>query len=111
VAGDVGPDHCFPGESDDSFDCELPPVGTTANVTKTPTSITLYAGLFADAGQPVTATLTGYRGDGTVAAQASAPIGVGVTTPITITDATPEIVKWSLGDDVQSTELGSARRG
>jgi hypothetical protein len=106
VAADVGPDHCFPGEIDDSFDCELPAVGTVANVTRTPTSITLYAGLFADAGQPVTATLKGLRADGTTAAEASAPIGVGITTPITITSAAPDIVKWSLGDDVQSTELG-----
>jgi hypothetical protein len=105
VAADVGGDVCA-AEAEQAGDCEFPFVGTTANVTKTPTSMTLYAGLFTDAGQPVTATLTGLDGNDNPVTQASAPIGVGITTPLTITAPAGKIVKWRLEDSVQSTTLG-----
>jgi hypothetical protein len=101
VAADIAA-HCYPEEVDDAAACEFPLPGTTANVTRTPTSITLYAGLFEDAGTPVTATLTAYRADSSVAATTSAPVGVGITTPMTVTSAAPDIVKWSLTGNVTS---------
>ena len=105
IASDIGPDHCFPDEVDDSFDCELPQPGTTANVTKTPTAVSLFAGLFADPGGPVNATLTARRQDNTVAATVTKPIGVGITTPMSVTSAAPDIVKWELSDDAGGSEL------
>ena len=105
IAADIGPDHCFPDELDDSFDCELPQPGTTANVTRTPTTVSLFAGLFADPGGPVNATLTARRQDNTVAATVTKPIGVGITTPMSVTSAAPDIVKWELSDDSGGSEL------
>jgi hypothetical protein len=103
VAADIAT-HCFE-EIDDAQACEFPLPGTFANVTRTPTAITLFAGLFEDAGTTVTATLTAYRADSSVAATTSAPIGVGITTPMTVTSAAPDIVRWSLSANVNG-QLG-----
>src|SRR3954447_4674819 len=104
VAADIGPDHCYPDESDEP--CEFPVSGTQANITRTPTTITLYAGLFQAATSPVTATLTAYRADTSVAATTTAPIDVGITTPLSVTSGAPDIVRWSLTADVSGAELG-----
>ena len=67
--------------------------------------MSLFAGLFADPGGPVNATLTARRQDNTVAATVTKPIGVGITTPMSVTSAAPDIVKWELSDDSGGSEL------
>ena len=105
VAADISQTHCFE-ESDESSACEFPVPGTQANITRTPTSITLYAGLFSAFGGPVNATLTAYKAGNMPVATSTVPIGLGITTPITVNSASPDIVAWSLTADQTGPELG-----
>lgn len=75
IAADVGADVCF---QDTGGTCEFVNGGTTGRLTRTASSVTLYAGEF-DSGSPSeTARLTAFRANGTVAA----------TSPDTTIDAT-----------------------
>lgn len=85
VAADIGPDHCL--EETAPSNCEFPIPGTWARLTSPAVGVTLYAGLFSSVGSEVTATLTGYDSAGNPVAASTAPIGVGITTPITISSS------------------------
>lgn len=102
VAADIGPDHCYPAEVDDPLGCEFPVSATSARMTRTASSVTVYAGLFDTPNAPVGAKLTAYRANGTVAATSTAPIGIGITTKLTATSAAPDIARW----DLEATGVG-----
>jgi len=99
VAADIGPAHCYPGEVDDPGACELPVAGTQGNLTRTANAVTVYAGLFSAPNSPVSAKLTAYRANGTVAATSTVPVGIGITTKVTATSATADIARFTLEAD------------
>ena len=109
VAADIGPDHCYPDEVDDPLGCEFPVPGTEARLTRTASAVTVYAGLFSAPNDSVSAVLTAYRADNAVAGSVTVPIGIGITTPVTVTSAAPDIARWALfadGPGKAAAELG-----
>ena len=52
VVADISPAHCYPGEVDDAGACEFPVSSTLGRLTRTASSITLYAGLSEPLRQP-----------------------------------------------------------
>jgi hypothetical protein len=94
VAADIGPDHC--SEETTPSNCEFPIPGTLARLTSPAGSVTLYAGLFSAIGESVTATLTGYNSAGNPVATSTATIGVGITTPITVSSGVGDITSFGL---------------
>jgi hypothetical protein len=97
VAADVGGSVCFP-ESGDAGGCEFPTVGTTGRLTRTASSITLYAGLFTDPGGPVSARLVARNAsDQIVATGAFVPIDhLGFDAPVTVSSAGNDIARFDL---------------
>jgi hypothetical protein len=65
IVADVGSDVCF---QDTGGTCEFVNGGTTGRLTRTASSVTLYAGEFNSASSPETARLTAYRANSSVAA-------------------------------------------
>jgi hypothetical protein len=94
VAADIGPDHCV--EETTPSNCEFPIPGTRARLTNPASSVSLYAGLFSALNDTVTATLTGYDSAGNPVATSTAPIGVGITTPITVSSGAGGISGFGL---------------
>ena len=94
VAADIGPDHCF--EETTPSNCELPIPGTLARITSPAGSVSLYAGMFSALNDSVTVTLTGYNSAGNPVATSTAAIGVGITTPITISSGAGDITSFGL---------------
>lgn len=109
VAADIGPSHCYPGEEDDPVACEFPVPGTEARLTHTARAVTVYAGLFSASNGPVSATLTAYRADNSLAGSTTVPIGVGLTTKVTVMSAVADIARFDLvaeGPGSVGAELG-----
>jgi hypothetical protein len=109
VFADVGPDHCYPDETDNSGDCELPISGTQGDLTRTAGKVTVYAGLSSAASGAVSARLTAFDANNQPLATAAAPIGVGMTTPITVSSAGNDIAGFFLaaeGPGAPGAELG-----
>jgi hypothetical protein len=103
VVADISPAHCFPGEMDDAISCEFPISSSLGRLTRTASSVTLYAGLFEPAGNPVQARLTARNSaDQIVGQSAAVPVDVGFDTPITVTSANPDIVSFELAFDPPS---------
>ncbi|HVD87100.1 MAG TPA: hypothetical protein VNB59_06800, partial [Solirubrobacterales bacterium] len=96
VAADISPEHCYPGEEDDAAACEFVTPSTLARLTHFASGITLYAGLFAPSNDAVSATLTAYNAAGTQVGTSTVPIGVGITTPITVTSPAADIDRFGL---------------
>lgn len=96
VAADISPDHCYPGEEDNAGACEFVTPGTLARLTTAASSVTLYAGLFAASNDSVSATLTAHNANGAQVASSTVPIGVGITTPITVRSRASDIVRFEL---------------
>jgi hypothetical protein len=96
VFADIGPDHCFPGEVDNPVDCEFVVPGTQANLTRTASAVTVYAGLSSAAGGAVSARLTAYNTGNAAVGTSAAPIGLGMTTPITVASAAADIARFDL---------------
>ncbi len=95
VVADVGRDVCFE-DTGDAQGCEFVTPGMTGRLTRTASSVTLYAGLF-DNVAGASARLTAYRANGTVAGTSSAvPIGASFTTPVTVTSAAADIARFHL---------------
>lgn len=95
VVADVGRDVCFK-DTGDAQGCEFVVPGVTGRLTRTASSITLYAGVF-DGGAAVSAVLTAYRADGTVAGTSDAvPIGTSFTSPVSVASATADIARFHL---------------
>jgi hypothetical protein len=103
VVADISPAHCFPGEMDDAISCEFPVSSTLGRLTRTASSVTLYAGLFEPAGNPVQARLTARNSADQIVGQSAAVlVDVGFDTPITVTSANPDIVSFELAFDPPS---------
>lgn len=103
VVADISPAHCYPGEVDDAGACEFPVSSTLGRLTRTASSITLYAGLSEPAGSPVGATLIARNSQDQIVGQSSAAaVGVGYDTPITVTSPSPDIVSFELTADPPS---------
>src|SRR3954447_17793955 len=96
VAADISPAHCYPGEEDNPANCELATPGTLARLTKLATRVTLYAGLFSASDGTVSATLTAYNGAGAAVGSTTAPVGVGITTQMTVSRPAAEITSFGL---------------
>ena len=96
VAADISPAHCYPEEEDNPAHCELVGGGTQARLTRGAHAISLYTGLFAAAGDSVFATLTAFNAGGTPLASSSAPIGVGITTPLSVSSGAADIARFEL---------------
>jgi hypothetical protein len=94
VAADIGPDHCL--EETTPSNCELPIPGTLARLTSPASSVTLYAGLFSALSDSVTVTLTGYDSADNPVATSTVPIGVGITTPVTVSSGAANITSFGL---------------
>ncbi|MDW5598707.1 hypothetical protein VSS74_30375, partial [Conexibacter stalactiti] len=94
TVADIGADVCQT-EVDDAIDCEFPIGGTTARLTRSASSATVYAGLFRPTTQPVTVELRAYRADGRAAAT-GAPVTItadGFRTAATVTSAAADIAR------------------
>jgi hypothetical protein len=89
-------DHCYPGESDNAGDCELVIPGTQGNLVRTASGVTLYAGLSSAAGEAVSAKLTAYDAAHQELDSAEVPIGVGFTTPISVSSVAANIASFFL---------------
>ncbi len=96
VAADISPAHCYPEEEDNPANCELVGGGTQGRLTRVAHGISLYTGLFEAASGSVSATLTAYNLAGTPLASSSAPIGVGITTPLSVSSGSAEITHFQL---------------
>ena len=96
VAADISPEHCYPGEEDNAGACEFVTPSTFARLTRFASAVTLYAGLFTPANDSVSARLTAYNAAGTEVGTSTAPIGVGITTPITVTSPAADIDRFTL---------------
>jgi hypothetical protein len=106
VFADIGPDHCYPDEVDEP--CEFPTPGTQGDLTRTASAVTVYAGLYSPAGE-VSVRLTAYNANNEELGSSSAPIGVGMTTPITVSSASGDIALFTLvaeGAGAPSAPLG-----
>lgn len=100
VVADISPAHCFPGEVDDAIGCEFPVSSTLGRLTRTASSITLYAGLSEPAGGPVSARLIARDSQDQIVGQSAAvDVDVGYDTPITVSSANPDIVSFELTTD------------
>jgi hypothetical protein len=97
VAAEVGLAHCM--EEAGPSGCEFPNVSTLARLTDPAANVTLYAGLFDSGTGSITGTLTGYDSDGNPVASSTAPLGVGITTPITVSSAAGDIRQFELRAD------------
>lgn len=109
VAADIGPDHCYPGEEDNPVDCEFVTPGSLGRLASAASAITVYTGLFSNSNDSVTATLTAYNAAGTPVGSQTVPIGVGITTPISITRPAADISRFGLvagGPGGVGAELG-----
>jgi hypothetical protein len=109
VFADIGPDNCFPGEADNAGDCELVIPGTQADLTRTASAVTVYAGLSSAAGSAVSARLTAYNANNQELSSSAAAIGVGMTTPITVSSGGGDIARFDLvaeGPGAPGAELG-----
>jgi hypothetical protein len=97
VVADVGGSVCFP-ETGDGVGCEFPTVGTTGRLTRTATTVTLYAGFFTDPGGPVSARLVARNAsDQVVATGAFVSIDqFGFDTPVTVASAGNDIARFDL---------------
>jgi hypothetical protein len=95
VVADVGRDVCFK-DTGDAQGCEFVTPGMTGRLTRTASSVTLYAGLFENV-SGASARLTAYRANGTVAGTGNAvPIGASFTTPVTVSSASADIARFYL---------------
>ena len=108
VAADVGIDVCFP---DTGVTCEFVTPGMTGRLTRTASAVTVYAGLFAPSGQAVSAQLTAYRANNSVAGVSPAvPISAnGFTSEVRVTSAAPDIAYFYLtvtGPGATNSALG-----
>lgn len=109
VAADISANHCYPGEEDNPGACEFVVPGTVARLTRPAAGVTLYAGLFSTASGSVSATLTAYNAAGAPVGSATTPIGVGITTPITVTSVAADITRFEVvveGPGKVGAELG-----
>ena len=103
VVADISPAHCYPGEEDDAGACEFPASSTLGRLTRTASSITLYAGLSEPAMGAVSARLIAFNSSDVIVGQSAAiPVGVGFNTPITVTSANPNIAGFALRTDPNS---------
>jgi len=95
VAADVGIDVCYP---DTGQTCEFVTPGMTGRLTRTASAVTVYAGLFTAAPQAVSAQLTAYRANNSVAGVSPAvPITAsGFTSQVRVTSAAPDIAYFFL---------------
>jgi hypothetical protein len=108
-AADVGADRCGP-DGNGGADCELPIGGTIGHMTKSADSVTLWAGLFTPVTGTVYAELVGRDINGVqVGTSGKVAIGVGFHTPVTVTSATPNIVRFDL--QISDNGTDSAARG
>ena len=99
VVADVGGDLCQL-EGGGGADCEFVTGGTTGQLTRTATTVTMFVGTLQQQPNPVTFTLTGHRTDGTTVS--SGPVTVdhaGVTTQISVTSAAGDIDSFDLSSD------------
>jgi hypothetical protein len=100
VVADVSPAHCYPGEVDDAGSCEFPTSSTLGRLTRTASSITLYAGLSQPAFGPVFARLVARNSSDAIVGQSTpVPVDVGFDTPITVSSANPDIASFELAFD------------
>jgi hypothetical protein len=90
VAADVS--HC----TGEAISCEFPYPGTVGRFTSPATTVSLYAGLFDPVGSAVDAKLTGYNDAGQVVATSTVPVGVGITTSVSITSGAGNITSFAL---------------
>ena len=97
VAADVGGSVCL-AETGDGVLCEFPSVGTNGRLTRTATTVTLYAGFFSDPGEPTSARLVARNAsDQIVATGAFVPIDhLGFDAPVTVTSAGNDIARFTL---------------
>ncbi len=97
TVANVGPDLCGPSEGFQGADCEFVNGGTAGRLTRTASSITLYAGIFPGQFGTATATLRGYRANNTIAATSAATaLALGFNTPVTVTSAAGDIARFEL---------------
>ncbi len=89
-------DHCYPGESDNASDCEIFIPGTQGNLVRTASGVTLYAGLSSASGETVSAKLTAYDASHLELDSAEVLIGVGFTTPISVSSVAANIASFFL---------------
>lgn len=97
VVADVGSDVCFP-ETHDAGGCEFVTPSSTMRLTRTATTVSVYAGLFAASSGTVSARLTAYRADGTTAATGTAiPLSAsGFANQVSVTSGAADIARVSL---------------
>ena len=110
VVVDVGADVCTMEEVGEN--CEFPGAGTKGRLSRTATSVTVFAGLFrpAGGGRQVTARLVALRADGSEAASSPA-VPVNATnfrTPVTVTSAASDIAAFALHAEGPGATGGSA---
>ncbi len=99
VVADVGGDLCQL-EGGGGADCEFVKGGTTGQLTRTASTVTMFVGTLQQQPNPVTFTLTGHRTNGTTVS--SGPVTVdhaGVTNQISVTSAAGDIDSFDLSSD------------
>jgi hypothetical protein len=97
VVADVGVDVCV-REAGPGVGCETAVGGTSGRLARTASAVTVHAGLFNPAAQPVTARMIGYRANGSVAATGTATSisHQGFTTPVRVTSSFADIAYFEL---------------
>lgn len=96
VVADIGPEHCE-AEGYSPGACELAVGGTRARLTRSANRIAMLVGLRSAMEQSTWARLQALDGNGVVIAQTpETPIGVGITTPLSVARPGPEILGFRL---------------
>lgn len=95
VVANIGGDLCQP-EGGTGNDCEFPTGGTSGRMTRTASSVRLYAGLFSVANDTVTVQLQALRANGSIAATGAAvPISAaGFATEVAVTSGAADIARF-----------------
>ena len=109
VVADVSGSLCQPETSGSGSDCEFATGGTTGRLTRTATSVTLFAGTINDQPEPETVWLIGHRTNGTDVVSADVPIdSSGITKPVSVTSPAGDIDSFRLdasGGDLAFDDL------
>ncbi len=96
VAADVGYDVCYP-ETHDGSQCEFVSPSMTARLSRSASSVTVYAGLFSTPSGSVAARLTAHLSNGSQIVGTAVPISAaGFTTPVTVSSPVGNITSFVL---------------
>ena len=97
VVADVSGSLCLLETTGSGSDCEFATGGTTGRLTRTATSVTVFAGAINDPAQPETVELIGHRTNGTDVISADVPIdSSGITKPVSVSSAAGDIDSFTL---------------